>query len=548
MPQIERPDPGPDQDDKYVLFMEIISIGNRNSDSKVANRFDENYAFCGAGTLVLSLTRSKTEKVSFRSMSDDALPCLAIDAGSYQWRIGWTGGEEINAIIDASAQSDLASAFAEVEAAPDEHAVLLSEPAGTSASERIRAVSALFGMGVQALYVSATPLLPLYHFGIDTGIIVDIGERTTTICPVFEGHPVLGAAAILELGGWHLTRWLAMRMRAIALSSAAAEAPSPVAAAGTAPPLSDAWLALSRSTKEAHARVELEGLAGAAATGAVPGVAKKGGSKGTAKPAGKGAETARPPVEITLPDEIDEMGLISRVISVSRDDLARCGETLFQPPPDLGAGSAPDGAHPGAPLPVSAGLGDAIWRVLALCDYSLRGTLLGSVVLVGGGSMLEGLPERLLRELQQRVPNTATGAHEKDEKAKKEKRAKEVAQHGAQHGTDGGLSAGGAPVWAPRVLARGDRRYACWLGSAVLGATSACAERFVRRDEYLAATDAQDDARDSQESSGTGRVSRSSLLARWEVFAGCSLSELEVAASLIASLIARSRSSRWPHL
>ena len=162
--------------------------------------------------------------------------------------------------------------------------------------------------------------------------------------------------------------------------------------------------------------------------------------------------------------------------------------------------------------------------------------------------MLEGLPERLLRELQQRVPNTAPGAHEKDEKAKKEKRAKEAAQHGAQHGTDGGLSAGGAPVWAPRVLARGDRRYACWLGSAVLGATSACAERFVRRDEYLAATDAQDDARDSQESSGTGRVSRSSLLARWEVFAGCSLSELEVAASLIASLIARSRSSRWPHL
>jgi len=480
------------------------------------------------------------------SDEDGALPpCLAIDAGSYQWRIGWTGGDEINAIIDASAQPDLASAFAEVEAAPDEHAVLLSEPVGTSASERIRAVSALFGMGVQALYVSATPLLPLYHFGIDTGIIVDIGERKTTIWPVFEGHPVLGAAAILELGGWHLTRWLAMRMRAIALSSAAAEAPSPVAAAGTgtAPPLSDAWLALSRTTKEAHARVELEGLAGAAAPGAVPGAAKKGGgSKGTAKPAGKGAEAARPPVEITLPDEIDEIGLISRVISLSRDDLARCGEALFQPPADLGAGSAQDGAHPGAPLPpasegLSEGLGDAIWRVLALCDYSLRGTLLGSVVLVGGGSMLEGLPERLLRELQQRVPNTASGAHEKDEKAKKEKRAKEerAAQHGAQHGTDRGLSAGGAPLWAPRVLARGDRRYACWLGSAVLGATSACAERFVRRAEYLAATDAQDDAGDRREGPASGAWASqlpsqlTSLLTRWGAFAGCSLLELEAA-------------------
>ena len=43
---------------------------------------------------------------------------------------------------------------------------------------------------------------------------------------------------------------------------------------------------------------------------------------------------------------------------------------------------------------------------------------------------------------------------------------------------------GTASVWKPKVLARGDRRYASWYGGATLAAMSACAAGFVRRDEY----------------------------------------------------------------
>ena len=98
-----------------------------------------------------------------------------------------------------------------------------------------------------------------------------------------------------------------------------------------------------------------------------------------------------------------------------------------------------------APPAAAMGLSDALWRTLRLCDYSVRGALVEQVVLVGGGSMLRGVAERLVNELRRPLEGTS---------------------------------------WAPKVVARADRRYAAWQGGAVLGAMSTAIESFVWKHEH----------------------------------------------------------------
>ena len=90
------------------------------------------------------------------------------------------------------------------------------------------------------------------------------------------------------------------------------------------------------------------------------------------------------------------------------------------------------------------------------------------------------------------------------------------------------------------------RRYAGWLGGALLGATAACAKRFVRRDEFLSASGARDSttAR-AVDGVGVGGISLDHEAAvagdsaarfadRWSPLAGCSLVALEEAEAAAA--------------
>ena len=64
-------------------------------------------------------------------------------------------------------------------------------------------------------------------------------------------------------------------------------------------------------------------------------------------------------------------------------------------------------------------------QVAKMADISIRNTLLSNVRLVGGGSLLQGLSERLERSLGRLISSKAA---------------------------------------KPKVFAAGDRRYSCWLG------------------------------------------------------------------------------------
>ena len=62
--------------------------------------------------------------------------------------------------------------------------------------------------GVKGLYVASTANLAL--FGVDkfTGVVVDSGERTTYITPIYEGHILRKHIKHLNVGGETLTEYM----------------------------------------------------------------------------------------------------------------------------------------------------------------------------------------------------------------------------------------------------------------------------------------------------------------------------------------------------
>ena len=99
----------------------------------------------------------------------------------------------------------------------------------------------------------------------------------------------------------------------------------------------------------------------------------------------------------------------------------------------------------GAAIAPLTDLADAILRTVALVDTSLRGALLARVLLVGAASMEAGLAEELQQKLKAALASSP---------------------------------------WEPRVLAKSERAYMCWLGGATFCAMSSAEATFVTRAEY----------------------------------------------------------------
>jgi actin-related protein len=216
---------------------------------------------------------------------------------------------------------------------------------------------------------------------------------------VFDGYPLLPRTTVLPMGGGHCTDVLLGRLQALGYKSS-----SPAEAE-----------VVARKAKEGHVQVPAE--------------AKK---------------KLKNAVEVALPD--------GSTVTLSGDDLTKCGEVLLR---DLGSLSRAPSASKlrkdtpsGAALettPEDLGVVQAILGVVALADMSMRGALLANVRLVGGGSLLSGLPERLEIDLSKAL--------------------------------------GPKSPFKPRVHASGARRYAPWMGGAVMCNLSACKRAFVLREQ-----------------------------------------------------------------
>lgn len=64
------------------------------------------------------------------------------------------------------------------------------------------------GFGVPSLLIANPAVLSLLASGRETGLVVDSGEGTTKIVPVFQGTPIKPAIETSTIGGNILTKYM----------------------------------------------------------------------------------------------------------------------------------------------------------------------------------------------------------------------------------------------------------------------------------------------------------------------------------------------------
>lgn len=94
------------------------------------------------------------------------------------------------------------------------HPVLLTEPPCNPRRVRERAAEVFFEQfNVPAFYVSMQAVLSLYASGQTTGLVVDSGDGVTHVVPVFRGFALSNAVQRIDLGGRDVTERLRALLR-----------------------------------------------------------------------------------------------------------------------------------------------------------------------------------------------------------------------------------------------------------------------------------------------------------------------------------------------
>lgn len=227
---------------------------------------------------------------------------------------------------------------------PQEHPVLLTEPALNPKKNRERLTQTMFDtFYVPALYISTQAVLSLYASGRTTGIVCDIGDGVTHVVPVYEGYCMPHAVDRMNLAGRDLTTYLMKLMKergSVLTTTAEREIVRDIKE-------KCCYLAVDFDVELAKAQQSNE-------------------------------------VEITyeMPD-----GQIATLV----DERFRCPEALFNP--EL-IGSEGKGIH------------QMVWDSIRACDIDIRAALAANVVLSGGTTMIAGFGKRLKQELISLAPPT----------------------------------------------------------------------------------------------------------------------------------------------
>ncbi|XP_063716155.1 actin-related protein 2-like [Symsagittifera roscoffensis] len=90
-----------------------------------------------------------------------------------------------------------------------EYYILLTEPPQNPKQNREKMVEIMlkhFGFG--AVYIGIQAVLTLYAQGLVTGVVMDIGDGVTHICPVYEGRTNPNTVKRLDIAGSHITDYL----------------------------------------------------------------------------------------------------------------------------------------------------------------------------------------------------------------------------------------------------------------------------------------------------------------------------------------------------
>ncbi|CAJ1077516.1 uncharacterized protein LOC117823778 [Xyrichtys novacula] len=224
---------------------------------------------------------------------------------------------------------------------PEDHPVLLTESAMNPLQNRQRMVEIMFEcFSVPFTYVAMQAVLALYAAGKSTGVVFDSGDGVSHSVPVFEGYSLPHAVQRFPLAGVDVTMHLKKLLQEQGVSMR-----------------TTAEMEIVREIKEKCCTVALN----------------------YESELTLGRSSCRE-MHYTMPD--------GQVVTLGTERF-RAPEILFKP--EL-IGRDHYGMH------------ESIFKSILSSDIDLRRCFLGNIVLSGGNTLLDGLPERLQAEIKGLVP------------------------------------------------------------------------------------------------------------------------------------------------
>lgn len=99
--------------------------------------------------------------------------------------------------------------YNELQVSPEDHPLLLTEPAWNPMANREKMTQIAFEtFNCPALYVASQAVLGLYAAGRSTGTVLDCGDDVTHAVPIYEGYALPQAIMRLNLAGRELTNYM----------------------------------------------------------------------------------------------------------------------------------------------------------------------------------------------------------------------------------------------------------------------------------------------------------------------------------------------------
>lgn len=274
--------------------------------------------------------------------------------------------------------------YNELRVAPNEaKGVLLTEAPRNPKANREKMVQIMFEtFEVQNIYVAIQAVMSLYSAGRTTGLVVDSGDGVTHTVPVFEGFSLPHAVEKCMIAGRVLTH----QMQKLLLGSGIN-----MQSASEMEIVKDMKEKLCYVAQDYDAETE------------------------------QATKSSEHDQQYTMPDK--------SVVTVPATVRMGCPELLFNP----SKWGNSEKSMPGL-----------AWASITASDIDVRKELCKNVIMSGGSTMYEGIPDRLKSELVAKAPS-------------------------------------GAEI---RVVASADRKYAVWKGGSTLASLSTFASSWVTSEDY----------------------------------------------------------------